>query len=112
MTEKKRSQARVPLSNPTIAKSFDFGVRLRAARKRRGWSLDYAQELTGISKTTIKRIEKGDPSVAWGFFLVVLQVYGLISELDSLCQVSKDYLAPVPLHSRSNSTATFDDDLS
>lgn len=112
MVKRKRSQALGLLTNPTLGKNESFCARLREARERRGWTIEYTSEVSGVSASTIKKLEKGETSVAWGFVLVLLQIYGLISELDGLCHASKDVLAPVPqTHSKSPSTVIFDDDL-
>lgn len=110
---KERSNAFATLTDQTLSKSFELGRRFRAARLRRSWDLEKAEQVTGVSKTTIKKIEKGDPSVGWGFYLSLLQVYGMISELDGLCHPSKDILAPTPqafIHTKTMKVS-FDEDL-
>lgn len=106
-----RSKSFTLLTKPSLDKSYEFGRRLREARQRRKWSLEKAEEITGISSTTLVEIEKGSHTVAWGHYLVLLQVYGMISELDGLCHATKDFLAPVPQVHKSTSKVTFDDDL-
>ena len=78
------------LSRPTRLKSQDFGRRLRETRKRRGWDIIDTAERCGMSPTTLKLLEKGDPSVGWGFYLAVLELFGIISELDGLCHAHRD----------------------
>lgn len=111
--KRERSTALSSLTNQTLGKSYELGRRLREARHRRSWDLAKTEQVTGLSITTLKKIEKGDPRVGWGYFLVLLQVYGLVSELDGLCHASKDLLAPSPqVYSRSDLLkVTFDDDL-
>jgi transcriptional regulator with XRE-family HTH domain len=54
-----------------------LGARLRVARLRRGWSEMELAERAGISRTTLKRIERGEPAVALGFALECFAVLGL-----------------------------------
>lgn len=43
-----------------------LGARVRLARKHRRWTIMQLAERTGVSETTVRKIEHGDPSVALG----------------------------------------------
>ena len=45
-----------------------------------------------ISRTTLTKIEKGDPSVSFGSYATVIFILGLLSHLASLVEISKDEL--------------------
>ncbi|MDB5451312.1 MAG: hypothetical protein JWQ52_2440 [Phenylobacterium sp.] len=42
------------------------------------------------SRPTLQRIEEGDPSVGIGIYAAVLQALGLLEELASLADISRD----------------------
>jgi DNA-binding XRE family transcriptional regulator len=48
--------------------------------KRRGYTQVLISERTGLSRLTIRKIEKGDPSVSIGHYLAVLSVLGLAED--------------------------------
>ncbi|WP_329774862.1 helix-turn-helix transcriptional regulator [Agarivorans aestuarii] len=52
--------------------------------KRRGISQDMMYKRTGISKPTLRKITKGDPSVSIGHYVNVLAVLGLLEDLGNV----------------------------
>lgn len=60
------------------------GERLKLARRRRGIPAVLLAERAGISRATLVKIEKGDPSVAMGNYAAVLGVLGLAEDLGRL----------------------------
>ncbi|HKW83533.1 MAG TPA: helix-turn-helix transcriptional regulator [Burkholderiaceae bacterium] len=69
-----------PIADPVAAKLAAIGGRIRAHRKRLGVSGTTAAEAAGMSRVTLYRIERGEPSVAMGAYLGALSALGL--ELD------------------------------
>jgi len=67
-----------------------MGERFKLARLRRQLSLEQIAERAGIAKSTLWRIEKGDPGVALGNYYQVLIILGL--ENDILQLASDDIL--------------------
>ena len=61
-----------------------LGERLRLARLRRKFSAELVAKRAGISRTTLYKVERGDPAVTVGAYLRVLAVYGLTGDLDRL----------------------------
>lgn len=59
----------------------DLGVRLKLARLRRAYSADTVAQRAGISRKTLYRVEQGDPAVALGIYVRVLQVLRLEGHL-------------------------------
>lgn len=49
-----------------------MGEQIKLARLRRDIPLELVAERAGISRTTVWKIEKGDPSVAMGMYAAVL----------------------------------------
>lgn len=61
-----------------------LGVRLRAARLRRRFSVTLVAERAGISRPTLNKVERGDSSVTMGTYLRVLAVLGLETDLEQV----------------------------
>ena len=66
---------------PDRDRLVQLGARLRLARKKQGVSAVAAAEAAGISRVTLHRIERGEPSVAMGTWLSVASALGLALEL-------------------------------
>jgi transcriptional regulator with XRE-family HTH domain len=58
-----------------------LGERLRTARKRQRVTAVAAAEAAGISRVTLHRIERGEPTVAVGAWLAVAAALGLVFDL-------------------------------
>lgn len=70
---------------PSMYRRFRaLGERLKLARKRRNLTATLLSERAGVSRATLYKIEKGDPSVAMGYYAAVLDVLGMEAELDLL----------------------------
>ncbi|MBN8494936.1 MAG: helix-turn-helix transcriptional regulator [Burkholderiales bacterium] len=61
-----------------------LGLRLRLARERRKLGTELFAERMGISRETLRRMEKGDATIAMGTFMKALRVLGLDSDIDML----------------------------
>ena len=55
----------------------EMGEQIKLARKRRSLTLVQVAERAGIHRETLRKIEKGDASVALGAFFNVLRVMNL-----------------------------------
>ena len=66
---------------------FSFGENIKLARLRRDLSSEQVSERAGISRNTLIKIEKGDESVALGYYFRVLAVLGLDKDI---LEVAKD----------------------
>lgn len=58
-----------------------LGERLREARLRRAYAAATVAQRAGISRSTLLRVERGDPAVSIGIYARVLQALGLESDL-------------------------------
>ncbi|WP_083851230.1 helix-turn-helix domain-containing protein [Pusillimonas noertemannii] len=61
-----------------------LGERLRLARKRRKLSNAVVAQRAGISRTTVYKVEAGDPGATLGSYVRVLAVLGLESDINQL----------------------------
>lgn len=62
----------------------ELGERLRLARKRRKLSNAVVAQRAGISRTTVYKVEAGDPGATMGSYIRVLAVLGLEKDLHGL----------------------------
>jgi len=67
--------------NSTAQAAQIMGQNIRAARQARGWTMAEAAERSVISLNTYKKIEAGDPSVAFGFWLQTFYQLDLLQHL-------------------------------
>lgn len=61
-----------------------FGENLRLARLRRRYSAETVAQRAGIARSTLYRVERGDPCVSFGIYARVMQVLRLEEDLKSL----------------------------
>jgi transcriptional regulator with XRE-family HTH domain len=69
-----------------------FGHDIRDARLRRRLPIAVVAERASISRTTVNKIEKGDPGVSFGIYARVLFVMGLADRLADLADPRHDRL--------------------
>jgi hypothetical protein len=83
----KRSSPVSPRVALALAK---LGTDLNKARRRRGMPMAYAADLAFISRSTLHRLERGDPGISLGVMGAVLCSCGMIERLESLADVRWD----------------------
>lgn len=72
---------------PASMKEMDaLGQRLKDARLRRRFSMETVCARADISRPTLYKVEKGDPTVAIGIYVNVLRVLGLIEDLGMIAK--------------------------
>lgn len=69
-----------------------LGEDIAVARKKRRISTVSMAERAFISRGTLYKVEKGDPSVSMGIYVTVLSILGLIEGLGNLADRSTDVL--------------------
>ena len=62
------------------------GEQIKLARLRRRYTADLIAERAGISRTTLWKVEKGDPGVAFGVYAKVLSAIGLPNDIELLAR--------------------------
>lgn len=80
----KRTATLFPKQEAILAQ---LGENIRLAAKRRKLTQTQMAERTGLSKPTLRKIERGDGSVSIGHYLLVLSVLGLA---DDVAKVARD----------------------
>lgn len=75
---------------PVIRAIRKLGHDIRDARRRRRITTTILAERASISRTTLNKIEKGDPNVSLGIYTTVLFVLGLVDRLADLADPRHD----------------------
>lgn len=86
----KTSRTAVTLPMPVRRALRKLGRDIRDARIRRRIPVAVAAERASIGRSTLSRLEKGDPTVALGNYATVLFVLGLIDRLGELADARND----------------------
>ncbi len=84
----KRSEFSLPL--PVRRALRKLGRDIRQARLRRRIPATVVAKRASISRTTLFKLEKGDPGVALGIFATVLFVLGMSDRLGELADIRRD----------------------
>lgn len=74
------------------------GSNITVARKRRGMTKVSLAELALVSRNTVTRVEKGDPSVSIGVLASILNVLHLEDDLASLASPFTDEIGQIVEH--------------
>lgn len=69
-----------------------LGADIRDARRRRRLTMALVAERAFTSRSTLQRIEEGDPAVSMGIYAAVLHSLGLLDKLVQLAGPSADIL--------------------
>jgi transcriptional regulator with XRE-family HTH domain len=80
----------LPLPNPVLRAIRTLGSDLHDARRRRRIPTALMAERAGISRTTLNKVEKGDPGVSMGVYATVLFVLGLTERITELAAAPRD----------------------
>ena len=75
---------------PVLRTLRKLGSDIRSARLRRRITTKILAERAAISRTTLNKVEKGDPGVAMWVYGSVLFVLGLIERLAKLAEPAED----------------------
>lgn len=65
---------------------IDVGENIRLARLRRRFSANIVAQRSGMTRTTLRSIERGDPNVTFGAYARVLLTLGLEKDLSLLAK--------------------------
>ena len=79
-----------PLPLPTKRALAKLGDDIRSARLRRRIPTTLMAERACISRTTLLKVERGDPGVSLGIYATVLYILGMTSRIADLADVRAD----------------------
>ncbi|MEA1927949.1 MAG: hypothetical protein U9N73_07055 [Candidatus Auribacterota bacterium] len=85
-----KSSYRLPI--PVQRALRKLGSDIRDARRRRRIPTTIMADRASISRTTLRKVEKGEPGVSLGIYATILFVLGLIERLADLSDVRHDEL--------------------
>jgi hypothetical protein len=77
-------KTRFPLTPPVTEALARFGTGLRNARRRSRIPMERAAERALISRSTLHKVERGDPGVGLGIYASVLAGYGLLGRFEAV----------------------------
>jgi transcriptional regulator with XRE-family HTH domain len=77
---------------PVIRTLRKLGQDINDARRRRRITIELMAERANISRATISKIQKGDPSTSMGAYAVVLFVLGMTDRLSNLVDAAHDFV--------------------
>src|SRR5262245_34340705 len=86
----KATRALPALPVPVRRALAKLGGDLSAARRRRRLTMVLVAERAMISRSTLARVERGDPGVSLGIYATVLFVLGMSDRLDDLASARED----------------------
>ena len=81
---------KVNLPVPALKAMRKVGQDINVARRRRRITIKLMAERAGISRATVGKIEKGDPTTSIGAYASVLFVLGMVERLGDLMDDSHD----------------------
>jgi transcriptional regulator with XRE-family HTH domain len=81
---------RPPLPPRVIEALARFGAGLKNLRARRRMPMAYAADRASISRSTLYKVERGDPGVSLGVYATVLLGYGMLERLEGLVDARWD----------------------
>lgn len=84
----RRSISKLPI--PVLRTLRKLGHDIRDARRRRRIPVAIMAERASISRTTLGKVEKGDPGVSLGTYATVLFVLGFVERLGDLADPGSD----------------------
>lgn len=81
---------KTPLPSDLTHIAATFGQNLKEARLARNWTQQLMAERMGVSALTLKKMEKGDTGVAFGSYLIALDIFGLANQVAGLAAAHTD----------------------
>lgn len=81
-------------TSPAVRRELrKLGTSLREARLRRRLTQELVAERAGMTRPTLRRAERGDPSVSAGSYALILQALGLLNDWGNIDDPVGDQLA-------------------
>jgi transcriptional regulator with XRE-family HTH domain len=91
MTRIRRIMSTITLPSNRAARDLRrLGENITIARKRRRFTQQRLADGASVSRTTIRRLEQGDPGVSLGALAMVLLTLGESGRLEAMLEVARD----------------------
>ena len=90
VNEREQSHSSFAMPVPAARAVRKLGHDIRDARRRRRIPVAIMAQRASISRTTLNKLEKGDPGVSLGIYATVLFVLGMIDRLGDLADPKHD----------------------
>ena len=75
------------IQHPSVQRLLlGLGENIRLARLRRGFSMELVAERAGMSRTTLRSIERGEAGVTLGAYANVLHTLGLHEDIELIAR--------------------------
>ena len=81
-----------PMPLPVKRILAKLGADIKAARQRRRITMALMAERAFVARSTLQKVEQGDPGVSLGVYAIVLFILGLSERIADLADVSTDSL--------------------
>jgi transcriptional regulator with XRE-family HTH domain len=81
-----------PMPLPVKRSIAKLGADIKAARQRRRITMALMAERAFVARSTLQKVEQGDPGVSLGVYATVLFILGLSERIADLADVSGDSL--------------------
>jgi transcriptional regulator with XRE-family HTH domain len=88
----KPSKAHAVVSDGALHSLGELGNRLKEARLRRNWTQEQTAEKSGLSESSVKKVEAGSPRIMMAAYLSLLDVFGAAQALDAVLAPGDDTL--------------------
>ena len=88
--ERGQSHSSFALPVPVARAVRKLGHDIRDARRRRRIPVAIMAQRASISRTTLNKLEKGDPGVSLGSYATVLFVLGMVDRIADLAELKHD----------------------
>ena len=88
-----KSKVYAMISQSTLLDLTQLGEGLKAARLRRNWKQEKVCQISGLSLSTLRRIETGDPHVPIGMYAHLCECYHLTGHWHQLVDTDRDLVA-------------------
>jgi transcriptional regulator with XRE-family HTH domain len=79
-----------PMPLPVKRSLSKLGADIRAARQRRRITMTLMAERAFVARSTLQKVEQGDPGVSVGVYATVLFILGLSQRIADLADISTD----------------------
>lgn len=90
VTKYRKSRSSLVLPIPVARAVRKLGHDIRDARRRRRIPVAIMAQRASISRTTLNKLEKGDPGVSLGSYATVLFVLGMVDRIADLADPKHD----------------------